>query len=184
MKRESLYQGNILDIFLLVIVGDFNIPSSRLEVNSVLLTKDLILDGKVLENDVINIVLTREMVSQLRFSLQQAQVHSQHPSKSPEIIGIDTLHIRQCNLFPQNHLVECTNEECIQETSVENSKTDYPSNKLKVAKMLGVDAGVGVYLQSVIVDGRVFEKTVEGVEHFVRKEEEELSVDMLASRWL
>lgn len=101
----------------------------------------------------------------------------QHPCKSSKVISIDTLHIRQCNLFPQNHLVERADKEGIQESSVENSKTDYPSNKLKVAKMLGVDSRVRVYLQGVIVNGRVFEKTVEGVEHFVRKQEEEFSVN-------
>jgi hypothetical protein len=41
--------------------------------------------------------------------------------------------------------------------------------------MLGVDARVGINLQSVVVVGGVFEETVEGIEHFVGKEEEEFT---------
>jgi hypothetical protein len=50
--------------------------------------------------------------------------------------------------------------------------------------MLGVDAGVWVDLEGVVVVGRIFEQTVEGVEHFVRKQEEELSVMLLVMRFL
>jgi hypothetical protein len=41
--------------------------------------------------------------------------------------------------------------------------------------MLRIDARVRVDLQGIIVVRRVFEKTVEGIEHLVRKEEEEFT---------
>lgn len=51
---------NVLDVFPFVVVSDLNIPSSRLEIDDVLLTKDLILDGEVLENNIVNVVVTVE----------------------------------------------------------------------------------------------------------------------------
>jgi hypothetical protein len=38
---------------------------------------------------------------------------------------------------------------------------------------------VWVNLKGIVIVGRVFEQAVEGVEHFVRKQEEELSVMLL-----
>jgi hypothetical protein len=88
---------------------------------------------------------------------------------------IDTLHVLERHLLPQHHLVEGTNEKGVQETTVENRETDYSADELEVVQMLGVDARVGINLQSVVVVGGVFEETVEGIEHFVGKEEEEFT---------
>jgi hypothetical protein len=96
-------------------------------------------------------------------------------------VFIDTLHILKSDLLPQHHLVEGTDEERIQEATVENSKADHPANELEVVEMLRVDPRVGINLQGIIIVGGVFEETVEGIEHFVREEEEEFTAELLVS---
>ena len=59
---------------------------------------------------------------------------------------------------------------------MENCKADYTSNELEVVEMLWIDARVWIDLKGVVVVSGVFEKTVEGVKHFMGKEEEEFSV--------
>jgi hypothetical protein len=90
-------------------------------------------------------------------------------------IFIHTLHILKGNLLPQHHLVESSDEEGIQETTMENSQTDHSADELEVIEMLGVHARVGINLQSIIIVGGVFEETVEGIEHFVGEKEEEFT---------
>ena len=90
-------------------------------------------------------------------------------------ISIHTLHILQRDLFPEDHLVECSNKECVQEASVENGQTNDTTNKLEVVQMLRVDAGMRVDLEGVVVVRGVLEEAIEGVEHLVGKQEEELS---------
>lgn len=58
---------------------------------------------------------------------------------------------------------------------MEDSKTNHSADELEVIEMLGVHARVGINLQGIIIVGRVFEETVEGIEHFVREEEEEFT---------
>lgn len=82
-------------------------------------------------------------------------------------ILVHALHILETDLLPQHHLVEGSDEEGIQETTVEDSQTDHPADELEVIEMLGVHARVGINLQGIIIVGRVFEETVERIEHFV-----------------
>jgi len=96
-------------------------------------------------------------------------------------VFIDTLHVLKSDLLPQHHLVKGSDEEGVQETAVEDSKADYPANELEVVEMLRVDPGVGINLQGIIIVRGVFEETVEGIEHFVREEEEEFTADLLVS---
>jgi hypothetical protein len=90
-------------------------------------------------------------------------------------IFIHTLHVLKSDLLPQHHLVESSNEEGIQETTMEDSQTDHSANELEVIEMLGVHTRVGINLQCIIIVGGVFEETVERVEHFVREEEEKFT---------
>jgi hypothetical protein len=90
-------------------------------------------------------------------------------------ILIDTLHVLQRHLLPQHHLVEGTDEERVQETAMENCQTDYSADELEVVQMLRVDARVGINLEGIVVVSGVFEETVERIEHFVGKEEEEFT---------
>lgn len=92
-------------------------------------------------------------------------------------IFIDTLHILEGNLLAQHHLVEGPDEERIEEATVEDRQTDDSANELKVVKMLGVNTGVGINLEGIIIVGGVFEEAVEGIEHFVGEEEEEFTGD-------
>ena len=59
---------------------------------------------------------------------------------------------------------------------MEDGKADYAPDKFEVVQVLGVDAGVWVDLERVVVVSGVFEKTIERVEHFVGKEEEEFTI--------
>lgn len=56
---------------------------------------------------------------------------------------------------------------------MEDGEREDSSDELEVVEMLGVDVGVGIDLKRVVVVRRVLEEAVEGVEHFVREEEEE-----------
>jgi hypothetical protein len=95
--------------------------------------------------------------------------------------SIDTLQVLQSNLLLKDHLVEADDEIRIQEATVEYTEAKASTNKFEVVQMLGIDAGCGVDLESIIVMGRVLEKTVERIEHLVREQEEEFSVSMLAN---
>lgn len=63
-----------LDIFLLVLIVDLDIPTSRLEVNRDLLTKSLVFDAECAVDDICNVVLHR-------------------PRQRPMELCIHTLHI-------------------------------------------------------------------------------------------
>jgi hypothetical protein len=151
---------DLLNVFLLVLVRHFNVPATLLEVHNDLLAESLIVNREGRVDDVSDVVL-----------------HG--PGKSAVELCIDTLHVGQGDPLLQDHLVECTNKECIQEAPVEDSQTDNATNELEVSEMLRVDTGVWVDLEGVVVVSRVLEQTVEGVEHFVRKQEEELSASLL-----
>lgn len=56
--EAGIYGGNILDVFLLVLVCDFNIPTTGLEVYSLPFAKDLVFDREMLEYHIINVVVT------------------------------------------------------------------------------------------------------------------------------
>jgi len=90
-------------------------------------------------------------------------------------LGVYTLQIGQRNLLLQDHLVERDDKVGVQETPVEDTQTKNSTNELEVVQMFRVDSRVGVDLEGVVVVCRVFEQTVEGVEHFMREQEEELS---------
>ena len=62
---------------------------------------------------------------------------------------------------------------------MENRQTDDSADELEVVEMLGVDTGVGINLQGIIIVRGVFEETVERIEHFVREEEEEFTERLL-----
>lgn len=90
-------------------------------------------------------------------------------------ILINTLHVLKRNLLPQHHLVERPDEERIQETTMEDGQTNNPANKLEVIQVLWVNAGVRIDLQSIVIVCGILEQTIEGIEHFVGKKEEEFT---------
>lgn len=60
---------------------------------------------------------------------------------------------------------------------MENGQANHSADELEVIEMFGIDTRVGINLQGIIIVGGVFEQTVEGIEHFVREQEEEFTVD-------
>jgi hypothetical protein len=90
-------------------------------------------------------------------------------------LSVNTLQVGQRNLLFQNHLVERDDKVGVQETPVEDTQTEDSADELEVVQVFRVDSRVGVDLEGVVVVGRVLEQTVEGVEHLVREQEEELS---------
>jgi hypothetical protein len=64
---------------------------------------------------------------------------------------IDTLHILQSDLLPKHHLVEGANEEGVEEPTVENGESYHTTDEFEIIQMLGVDAGMWVYLEGIIV---------------------------------
>jgi hypothetical protein len=139
---------NLLDVFLLVLVRHFNVPSALLQVNNHLLSESLIVNREGRVDDIGNVIL-----------------HG--PCECAVELSINTFHVGKGDPLLQDHLVESTDKECVQEASVENGQTNDTTDELEVTKMLGVDAGMWVNLECVVVVCRVLEQAVEGVEHLV-----------------
>lgn len=140
--------GNLLNVFLLVLVRHLNVSSALLQVNHHLLAEPLVVNREGGVDDIGDVVL-----------------HG--PGKRAVELSVDTLHIGESHPLFKDHLVERTDEECVQEAPVEDGQTNDTANELEVSKMLRVDAGVRVDLKGVIVVRRVLEQAVEGVEHLV-----------------
>ena len=51
---------------------------------------------------------------------------------------------------------------------MEDGEADNTSDEFEVVEMFGIDSGVGVDLESVIVVGWILKQAIEGIEHFVR----------------
>ena len=137
-----------LDVFPLVLVRNLDVLTTGLELDRDFLAETLVLDREGAVDDVGDVVVHR-------------------PAESTMELGIHTLHIKQVDLLLQDHLVECANEEGVQESPMEDSQADHTSNKLEVAQMLRIDSRVRIDLESIVVVCRVFEQTVEWVEHLV-----------------
>lgn len=108
--------------------------------------------------------------------LEPVRSNIQSPRQIAMQIFINTLHVLQRHLLSQHHLVECADEERVQESTVEDGQTNDTADKLEVVQMFRINAGVRIDLQGVIIVGGVFEETVERIEHFVGEEEEEFTV--------
>ena len=59
--------------------------------------------------------------------------------------------------------------------SVENGHADNAANKVEVGKMVRIDSGIRIYLQSVDVFARVEEEPVVRVEHLMTQQVEPFS---------
>lgn len=149
---------------MLVSICDLDVATILLQINSLHFSKDVVISGEGhIQTKVINRIVNDVAQTLVNFS-------------------INTLHVLQSDLLPQHHFVECSDKEGVEETPVEDCKTNHTTNELEVVKMFGVDTGVRVDLQSVVIVRGVFKQTVEGVEHLVRQQVEELSVERLVHR--
>lgn len=88
---------------------------------------------------------------------------------------VHTLQVGQSDFLAENHFVEADNEVSVQESAMEDAQPEATTDELEVVQMLWIDSGRWVDLESVVVVCRIFEKTVERVEHLVREEEEEFT---------
>jgi hypothetical protein len=93
--------------------------------------------------------------------------------------GVDALQICQSDLLLEDHFVKTDDKVCIQESTMEDTKTKTSTNELEVVQMFRVDTGCRVDLERIIVVGRVLEQAVEWIEHLMGQQEEEFSVSML-----
>ena len=59
---------------------------------------------------------------------------------------------------------------------MKDGQPDNSPDELEIVQVLRVNAGMGIDLQSVIIVGGIFKETVERIEHFVRKKEEEFTI--------
>ena len=64
---------------------------------------------------------------------------------------------------------------------MEDGQADNTADKLEVIEVLWVDTRMGINLQGIIIVGGVFEKAVEGVEHFVRQKKEEFTGNIVST---
>lgn len=58
---------------------------------------------------------------------------------------------------------------------MEYGKSNDSADELEVVEMLRINPRMRVDLKRVVIVSGIFKQAIEGVEHFVRKEEEELS---------
>ena len=54
---------------------------------------------------------------------------------------------------------------------MEDTQSETPPNELEIIQVFGIDTGCRIDLKRVVVMGRVFEQTVERVEHLVGEQE-------------
>ncbi len=146
-----------VDVLLLVLVGHVDVAAAGDEILDRDDAETLIIGGEGLLEDA-----SRDVVVE-------------HPLQGAVEIGIHALHVGEDDRLAQDHLVQGSDEEGVQEAPVEDGKAHHAADEFEVIKMLGVDARVRIDLQGIVVVRRVLEETVERIEHFVGKKEEELA---------
>lgn len=138
MARHSLHQFHLLNIFSLVLIRHLDVLSARLQVDRHSLAKPLVVSRESEVKYAVNVVIPR-ISSTTQIYNFRVMDHLHCPLKVPVEIGIHTLHILEGDLLLQNHLVESTDEERVQESAVENGQTHNAANELEVVQMLGVN---------------------------------------------
>jgi hypothetical protein len=122
--------GDALDVLLLIVVGDLNVSPIGLQVNCLDLSKALIFCGECRLYDTRDIVLPARW--SVIFGTVSRIVDSQSPGQGPVEISIYTFHVCKSNPFPQDHLVESADEECIKKASVEDGQTNHSADEFEV----------------------------------------------------
>lgn len=67
---------------------------------------------------------------------------------------------------------------------MEDGQADDPADEFEVVKVLRINTRVGINLQGVVIVRGIFEETIERIEHFVGKKEEEFTAQELAGNIL
>lgn len=82
-------------------------------------------------------------------------------------LSVNALQIRKRHFLLEDHLVECGDEVGIQESPMEDTKTQASSNKFEVIQVLRVDTRRRINLEGIVIVRGVLEETVEGVKHLM-----------------
>lgn len=154
---------------MLILISDGNVSSVGYQINCISFAKLFVVNRKRKLNNAFYVVFTRP---KLASSIDSRWRGLQCPRQVSVEIFVNSLHILKGDLLSEHHLIECANKERIQESSMEDCQSDNSTNELEVVQMFGIDAGVRIDLKGVIIVCRVFKKTIERVEHFVREKEE------------
>ena len=149
---------HILDVFLLVLLSDFDISASRLQVDCYDVAELIVVGGEGEIEDVGDVVVAKNEHNCEHAAIKLYVINLQNPLQTPVEFCVDTFHIGNGDLLVQDHLVEGDDEEGVQEAAVEDSQTDHATDEAEVVEMLGVDGRVGVDLEGVVVVGRVFKQ--------------------------
>jgi hypothetical protein len=59
---------------------------------------------------------------------------------------VHALQVRQSYLLGQDHFVEAWHEVCIQESSMENTESETPTDELEIAQVVRIDSGCRINL--------------------------------------
>jgi hypothetical protein len=112
---------NVLNVFALILVRDRDITSTWLQVDRPSFTKLFVFDRESLVQNVCDVIF-------------------QGPGQVLVVLLVDALHIVDVDFLAQHHLVECTDEERVEEATMEDGKTDHTTNEFEIVEMLWVDA--------------------------------------------
>jgi hypothetical protein len=130
----------LLDIFLLVFFGNFNVLTIWYQVKGDHLAKSIVISREGQVENISDIVLTSTELIDVLGNYIHIFPHLQHPHQTSVEIGINTLHVRNCYFLSDHHLVKRDDEEGIQEATVENCQTNNSTDESEVVKMFRVDS--------------------------------------------
>lgn len=70
----------------------------------------------------------------------------QSPGQIAVEIFVDAFHILKGHLLPQHHLIERSNEERVQESTMEDGQTNDPADESEVVQMFRINTGMWIDL--------------------------------------
>lgn len=121
---------NILNVLLLVLIRHLDVPPIRFQIDRDGLAEPLVIRRKSQLQDASDVIFPWKVSICVIMLMKRASVQS--PRKVSMEVCIYTFHIRQGDPLPQDHFVESTNKEGIQETPVEDGQSDNSTNEFKV----------------------------------------------------
>lgn len=132
---------DILDPFCLILFGEWDISTTRDQLNCQHFSKPLILNGECLVQNVGDIVVTKERGTVNNDNDDPFIIlYSHGPSQAAVHFCIHTFQILQHHLLPDHSLVHAGNEIRVQEASMIYGHPNYSPNEHEVIEMLGIDS--------------------------------------------
>ena len=134
------------DVLALVLFGDFNVTTTRYQVDSLGHTECLDFCGERLESDISDIVL-------------------EDPHKRAVVIEVERLHVFERNRLAQHTSVDSSAEVSIEQAALVKRLADHTTNELEEGQVLVVDATELVRVEGRSVRSHRVEQGVVRVEH-------------------